>query len=85
MSMLQELIMAVTNAERRIDEQIGQLSAYVTKLDDVTGRVSSALAGSTQEHERRMLQQLSATRAEVRRSIEQLQAAKGMLAYVRKI
>lgn len=85
MSMLQELIMAVTNAEQRIDEQIGQLSAYVTELDNVTGRVSSALSGSTQEHERQILQQLSATRAEVRRSIEQLQAAKTMLAYVRRI
>ncbi|MCI9121102.1 MAG: hypothetical protein HFG00_06200 [Oscillibacter sp.] len=85
MSMVQQLILAVANAERQIDGQIGQLTAYVTELDHVTGRVSSALAGSTQEHERQMLQQLAATRAEVRQSIEQLQATKGMLAHVRLI
>ena len=44
MSMVQQLILAVANAERQIDGQIGQLTAYVTELDHVTGRVSSAAA-----------------------------------------
>ena len=85
MSMVRQLIMAVVNAEGRIDDQIVQLTAYEAELDNVTDRISGALGGSTQEYERQMLRQLAATRAEVRRSVEQLQAAKGLLARVRMI
>lgn len=85
MSMVQQLIMAGVNAERRIDDQIVQRTVCAAEPDSVTDRVSGALGGSTREHERQMTQQLSAARAEVRRSVEQLQAAKGLLACARVI
>lgn len=85
MSMVQQLIAAVSAAERQIDEQVRQLSVYVRELDAVTGRISSALGGSTQDYDRQMLQQMAATKAEVEQSIRQLQAAKDMLARVRMI
>lgn len=85
MSMVQQLITAVSAAERRIDDQIGQLTAYLHELDNVTRKINSALGGSTQEHEQQMLRQLSDTRTAVSRSIGQLQTAKGMLGRVRMI
>lgn len=85
MSMVQQLIAAISAAERQINDQIGQLTAYLNELDNVTSRINSALSGSTQEHDQQMLQQLSATRTEVKRSIEQLQTAKDMLSHVRMI
>lgn len=85
MSMVQQLIAAVSAAERQIDEQVRQLSVYVRELDAVTGRISSALGGSTQDYDRQMLQQMAATKAEVEQSIRQLQAARDMLARVRMI
>lgn len=85
MSMVQQLIAAVSAAERQIEVQIEQLSLYVTQLTDVAGKINSALDGTTQGYERQMLQQLSDTRTQVEQSIRQLQAAKEQLACVRMI
>ena len=49
MSMVQQLISAVTNAERQIDDQISKLHSYTSEIDQVTQRVQAAFDGSQQE------------------------------------
>ena len=39
MSMVQQLISAITNAERQIDDQISKLHSYTSEIDQVTQRV----------------------------------------------
>ena len=85
MSMVQELIAAVAHAERNLDQQIGKLNSYRSRIDAVAQRIESALSGSQQEYNRRMLDQLSKTRTQVDSTLTSLQAAKDKLLRVRMI
>ena len=85
MSMVMELIAAVTAAERRIDEQLGRLVTYQSQIDEVTARVEAALAGSTQNYNTRMIQQLNATKQQIDQTVSALQAAKEQLLQVRMV
>lgn len=85
MSMVQQLIAAVANAERQIDDQMTKLHAYEAEVDRVKAKVDNALHGSDQEYAHQMLQQLDLTKAQVTATINQLQAAKDKLIRVRMI
>ena len=79
MSLVQQIIAAVSAAERQIDDQIGKLTSYIGEIDKVTNRTNAAFDGSTQNYGRDMIQQLAATKAQVNQAIEKLQAAKEKL------
>ena len=85
MSMVQQLISAVTNAERQIDDQISKFHSYSREIDQVTQRVQAAFDGSQQEYGRNMLDQLSSTKQQVDETVEKLQAAKDKLIQVRLV
>ncbi|MBQ6412259.1 MAG: hypothetical protein IJI19_02105 [Ruminococcus sp.] len=85
MSMVQQLIVAVANAERQIDEQMMKLRAYEAEVDQVKVKVDNALHGSQQDYAHQMLQQLDQTKTQVETTINQLQAAKDKLVRVRMI
>ncbi len=85
MSLVQELIAAVTNSERQIDEQITKLTNYSNEISQVTQKVQSAFEGSQQEYGQKMLQQLAQTKDEVNKTIGHLQSAKTKLMQVRMI
>ena len=85
MSLVQQIIAAVSAAERQIDDQIGKLTSYIGEIDKVTNRTNAAFDGSTQNYGRDMNQQLAATKAQVNQAIEKLQAAKEKLLRVRTI
>ena len=85
MSMVQQLISAVTNAERQIDDQISKLRSYGTEIDQVTQRVEADFNGSQRDYGQQMLQQLSSTKKQVEQTIERLQTAQDKLVQVRMI
>ena len=85
MSMVQQLIAAVTNAERQIDEQMMKLRIYEADVDQVKIKVDNALHGSEQEYAQQMMQQLDLTKTQVQTTINQRQAAKDKLERVRMI
>lgn len=85
MSLVQELIAAVTNAERQIDDQIAKLTNYSSEISQVTQKVQSAFEGSQREYGQKMLQQLAQTKSDVDKTIGQLQEAKTKLTQVRMI
>lgn len=85
MSLVQQIIAAVSAAERQIDDQIGKLTSYIGEIDKVTNRTDAAFNGSTQNYGRDMIQQLAATKAQVNQAIEKLQAAKEKLLRVRTL
>ena len=85
MSMVQQLISAVTNAERQIDDQISKLRSYGAEIDQVTQRVETDFRGSQRDYGQKMLQQLSNTKKQVEQTIERLQTAKDKLIQVRMI
>ncbi len=85
MSLVQQIIAAVSAAERQIDDQIGKLTSYIGEIDKVTNRTNAAFDGSTQNYGRDMIQQLAVTKAQVNQAIEKLQAAKEKLLRVRTI
>jgi len=83
--MVQELIAAVTNAERQIDDQIMKLRDYSGEIEKVTQRVDAAFRGSEKEFGQQMVQQLSLTKTQVNDTLTRLQAAKDKLIQVRMI
>ena len=85
MSMTQELISAVMNAERQIDDQMMKLRSYAGEIERVTERVDSALSGSKMQYSQQMLTQLSLTSRQVNDTLNRLQFAKDKLARVRII
>lgn len=85
MSMVQQIIAAVTGAERQIDDQIAKLRSYAGEVDKVANKANAAFEGSTQNYGQQMLQQLAATKTQVNQSIEKLQAAKEKLLRVRMV
>lgn len=85
MSTVRQLISAITNAERQIDDQISMLHSYASEIDQVTERVQATLDGSQQQYGRDMLNQLSTTKQTVEQTVEKLQAAKDKLIQVRLV
>ena len=85
MSMVQQLIQAVTAAQRQIDDQAAKLQAYNMQVDQVMQQVQSELSGSTQQYTEEMLQQLQQTKQQVSDTLGKLTAAKEKLTRVRMI
>ncbi len=85
MSTVQQLIQAVTAAQRQIDDQAGKLQAYNRQVDQVIQQVQSELSGSTQQYTAEMLQQLQQTKQQVSDTLGKLSAAKEKLTQVRMI
>lgn len=85
MSMVMELIAAVTNAERQIDDQISKLHSYQSEIDTVTQRANAAFSGSSNQYGQKMIDQLSQTKQQVSDTISRLQNAKEKLTQVRMI
>ena len=85
MSMVTELIAAVANAERQIDDQISKLQSYQREIDSVQNRVDAAFSGSTVQYGKNMIEQLSKTKQQVTDTISRLQNAKDKLIQVRMI
>lgn len=85
MSMARELIAAVMEAERKIDEQIAKLTAYAKQNDDLMREITQAIEGSSHESASNMQQRLSQTQTEITQTIQMLQASKEKLARVRQI
>lgn len=85
MSMVMELIAAVSNAERQIDDQISKLQSYQNEIDFVQKRVDAAFSGSNVQYGKNMIEQLSQTKQQVTDTISRLQNAKDKLIQVRII
>ena len=85
MSMITELISAISNAERQIDEQIGKLNSYKSQIDQVKNQVEAAFGGGPSQDANVMLQQLSATENQINETISNLQSAKDKLLRVRTL
>lgn len=85
MSMVTDLIAAVTNAERQIDEQIMRLKSYQSEIETVSKRADAAFSGSTVQYGQKMIEQLSQTSQQINDTINRLQAAKEKLIQVRMI
>ncbi len=85
MSMVQQVIAAITDAERQIDDQIAKLRSYAREIDKVTNKANAAFEGSTQNYGQQMIQQLATTKKQVNQSIEKLQAVKEKLLRVRMV
>ena len=85
MSMITELIAAISNAERQIDDQIGKLNNYKSQISQVKTQVENAFGGSQSQDANAMLQQLSSTETQINETISNLQNAKDKLLRVRAI
>ena len=85
MSMVTQLIAAITNAERQLDEQIAQLSHYLSELDNVSKQIDSALSGSGNRFDQQMIEKTAATKKQVEDTIQKLQIAKAKLSQVKAI
>lgn len=85
MSMVQQLIAAVNDAERQIDSQIAQLHAYNAELRQTAAHIRSTLGGSTQRYGDEMLMQLAVTGEKVTQSLNRLQAAREKLEIVKRM
>lgn len=85
MSMVQQIIQAVTASERQIDEQVNRLTSYNEKISQTMQQVQSQLGGSTQSYDQKMLQQLQQTKKQLDDTIQMLRNAKEKLTRVRAI
>ncbi len=85
MSMIMELISAITNAERQIDDQIGKLNSYKSEMQQVTHQIENAFGESQSQDAQTMLQQIAMTEKQIDETIGNLQNAKEKLLRVRTI
>ena len=85
MSMVTELIAAVSNAERQIDDQIAKLKSFQGEIDSAKQRADAAFSGSTVSCGQRMIEQLSQTNQQITDTIGRLQNAKDKLIQVRMV
>ena len=85
MSMVTDLIAAVSNAERQIDDQIAKLQNYQNEIETVQKRVDAAFSGSTAQYGQNMIDQLSSTKQQIADTISRLRGAKEKLLQVRMI
>ena len=85
MSLVMQIIQAVTATERAIDDQMAKLTSYNAKVDEVMRRVQAELGDSTTNYAQEMISQLQQTKAQVDDTLQKLQAAKDKLIQVRAI
>ena len=85
MSMIMELIQAVGTAERQIDQQASQLSAYKGQIDQVISQVQAAFGGGDDQYGSQMLQQLQNTKKQIDDTLNRLSLAKEKLIRVRTV
>ena len=85
MSLVMQIIQAVTATEREIDDQMSKLTSYNAKVDEVNRRVKAELGGSTQNNVQEMIIQLQQTKEQVDDTLQKLQAAKDKLIQVKAI
>ncbi|QTE69164.1 hypothetical protein JNO48_04495 [Clostridiales bacterium] len=85
MSLVMQIIQAVTATEREIDDQMAKLTSYNTKVDEVMRRVQAELGDSTTNYAQEMISQLQQTKEQVDDTLQKLQAAKDKLIQVRAI
>ena len=85
MSMVTELIAAISNTERQISNQILKLNSYLKEIEFVQKRVDAAFGGSTVQYGQNMIEQLSSTKKQVTDTISRLQNAKEKLIQIRMI
>lgn len=85
MSLVMQIIQAVTATERQIDDQMTKLNAYSRNVDEVLQRVQTELSGSTQQSVNEMISQLQQTKNQVDDTLQKLQSAKDKLVQVRAI
>ena len=85
MSLVMQIIQAVTATERAIDDQMAKLTSYNAKVDEVMRRVQAELGDSTTNYAQEMISQLQQTKEQVDDTLQKLQAAKDKLIQVRAI
>lgn len=85
MSMIMQLIQAVGVAERQIEQQSSQLTAYKGQIDQVINQVQAAFGGSNDQYGNQMIQQLQVTKNQIDETLSRLNLAKEKLAQVRTI
>ena len=85
MSMVMQLIGAVVNAQRQIDDQMMKLGGYASEIETVSQRVTAALEGGGMPYAQQMQQQLSQTKRQVEETLNYLQQAKDKLHQVRMV
>ena len=83
MSMIQELISAVTDSERQIDDQIMKLNSYLQQIEITSKKVDEALSGVKYGED--MINQLLQTKQQINNTIGYLQTAKDRLIQVRMV
>lgn len=85
MSLVQQIIQAVTATQRQIDDQISKLNAFKAQLDQVHQRVQINLQGSSQQYTDEMIQQLAQTKQQIDDTLQRLSLAKEKLSQVKMI
>lgn len=85
MSLVTDLIAAVGDTQRRIDDQIMKLRSYQSELDSVSQRVDAAFSGSTLNYGQNMIDKLSQTKQQIADTIDRLQEAKDTLGRMQMI
>ena len=85
MSLVMQIIQAVTATEREIDDQIAKLTSYNAKVDEVMRRVQAELGDSTTNYAQEMISQLRQTKEQVDDTLQKLKAAKDKLIQVKAI
>jgi predicted translin family RNA/ssDNA-binding protein len=85
MSLATEIINAIINAEQNIDEQINLLNEFVRQTEDIMSEISQAIAESTQDSAKNMLNSISQTKTEIMQTIDILQSSKEYLMRARQI
>ena len=85
MSMIRELIGAVSNTERKLDDQIAKLRSYQSEIDNTIQRVNAALGGSSVQYGQNMTEQLLRTKQQVADTIDKLVIAKQKLSIIQMV
>jgi len=85
MSLARDLIAAIIDAERALDDQIMKLHSFQNRNDELMQEISNATEGSSHSSAQNMRNQLSVTQKQLETTISQLQSAKTALIRVRTI
>lgn len=85
LSMITDLIAAVTQADRQLDDQISKLKSLEGEINAVQQKVDVVLSGGSDRYGRNMLDQLEATKKQITETISNLQGARDRLSRVRMV
>jgi seryl-tRNA synthetase len=75
MSELQHVVAAVTDAQRKIKEQIMRIHSFQAANEEAMQKIGEALHGSSKNYDTRLLAQLEKTNAEFNKTVATLQQA----------